>query len=320
MRRKESGESMKTFVGRIHVGAGTQIGPLTTFPVWMADLHGAALDVPPRARLEVAELDEPRIDALTVSSQGDAPVLLTEGTLLRGGMQTRVLARDAVVLPGRRVEVETTCVEAGRWGGGTEHAVHERAPLRVLGELRGVRVDRRRRADRGDRQSRVWSSVQSYEVHYGQRPTSSLVEMMEDRHDARPVRRRVETIRRLLDEQIRTVMPGQCGIIIGVGGHPVMLETFGRHDTFTLMLPLMINALALDGALYQDEPTPARRAVRFAQILQETAMQRATRISEGQIYGATNEVLDVRALETSFTSGVAHLLAINTRHQLVRAA
>ncbi|MGA0069324.1 MAG: ARPP-1 family domain-containing protein [Miltoncostaeaceae bacterium] len=313
---------MRIHIDQLHVGAGSQIGPVTTFPVWTAESALPSIQVPPLAPLTVAELDEPRIDALEVTVSGDQPVLLPEGTLLRGGMQSRVLTRDALLLPRQRGEVETTCIEAGRWGGEAEHSVAGRVPVRVISELRGVRRPAPAREDRHDRQSRVWQSIDRYQSHYGRRPTSSLIEVMEDPDDGRPIRRRYRELHEALDRAGQRPLPGQNGIMIGLAGQPVMLEVFTSADALAQVLPGMLRGLAMDAAMFADEPTPARRARRFAERLMATPLQARAQIPDGVIYAAAQGYLDVRALDARLDGreGSAHILAINSRHDLVLAA
>jgi hypothetical protein len=313
---------MRIYIEQLHVGAGTQIGPVTTFPIWTADSGLPSIQLPPRAPVTVAELDEPRIDALEVTVTGRSPVLLPEGTLLRGGMQSRVLTRDALLRPQQRNEVEAACVEAGRWGGASEHSLAGRVPLRVIGELRGVRRPSAMRDDRDDRQSRVWHEVDRYESHYGCRPTSSLIDVMENPDDEQPMRRRYRRLHDALRRLAQRPLPGQNGIMIGIAGQPVMLETFTTARALAHMLPSMLGGLAMDAAPFDDEPTPARRARRFAERLMATPLEPVSEISDGVIYSAARGYLDVRALDARFEKreGSAHIFAINSRHDLVLAA
>lgn len=313
---------MRVYIEQLHVGAGTQIGPVTTFPIWTADSGLPAIQLPPRAPVTVAELDEPRIDALEVTVTGRSPVLLPEGTLLRGGMQSRVVTRDALLRPEQRNEVDTACVEAGRWGGVSEHSVAGRVPLRVIGELRGVRRPSTMRDDRHDRQSRVWREVDRYESHYGRGPTSSLIDVMEDPDDEQPMRRRYRRLHDALTRLGQRPLPGQNGIMVGIAGQPVMLETFTTARALAQVLPGMLRGLAMDAANFEDEPTPARRARRFAERLMATPLEAVSEITDGVIYSAAHGYLDVRALDARFDKreGSAHIFAINSRHDLVLAA
>ena len=312
---------MHIYMKQLHVGAGIQAGPVTAFPVWAAG-PPLPLAVPRPKTVSVAELEEPRIDTLTVTASGRLPVLLTEGTLLHGGWQTRVLARDAVIRPDERTTLETACVEAGRWGGGTAHAVTGRVPVRVIGELRGVRRPESMRRDRGDRQGRVWESVDRYQQQYGRRPTANLYEVMHDDDDEQPMRRRYRQVYTALRELTRHQLPGQSGIVIGVAGQPLFLELFASPALFARSLPSVMAGLAMDAAIFADEPTPARRARRFVERLMATPLEQQDEVPNGSIFGASVGYLDVRALETRLPErqATAHTLAINSRHDLVLAA
>lgn len=312
---------MRTYVDALHVGAGTQLGPITTFPVWTTATAVPGLRAPGPASVAITELAEPRVEALAVTNSGPDPVLLAEGTLLLGGWQTRVLARDAVITPRERIQVETTCVEAGRWGGGTDHSLSGRAPVRVIGELRGVRRPVHERLDRRHRQARVWDQVTEYEGTYGRGPTSSLADLMEDDNDM-PVRSAWRRLKAQLGAHAQSRLPGQSGIVIGILGQPVMLEVFPSVRLFAHHLPGLLRGLALDVVNVPIEPTPARRARRFAERLMGAPLQAMEQIPGGTIYAASQGYLDVRALDARAgdREGSAHILAINSKHDLVLAA
>lgn len=311
---------MAIHLEQLHVGAGTQIGPVTTFPVWSQ--RGPSLSAPYPKYVNVDELDQPRIGAVNATlAIGRRPVLLTEGTLMRGGMQTRVLAHDTVLQPQQSLEVETVCVEAGRWGGGSSHIVGGRVPVRVLGQLRGVRHNGGARNDARHRQGRVWQEVDRYQDHYGQRPTSNMAELF-DGDDDLPMRRRFQRLERELQAHSRAVMPGQNGIVIAVAGQPIMLEVFPSGRLLQHHLPALFKGLAMDAALFVDEPTPSRRARRFVERVMARDLDVVRDINAGAIYGTHDEYVDIRVLRSDLDDRAtsAHVLAINSRHDLVLAA
>jgi len=249
----------------------------------------------------------------------------TEGTLLAGGMQTRVLAHDAVVRPHERIQVETTCVEAGRWGGGTSHTISGRVPVRVISDLRRVRRpdhDRDDRANQHDRQGRVWESVGRYEQYYGRRPTSNLLEVMNDSDDDQPLSQRYRSLHDALRKHAGERLPGQSGVVVAIGGQPILLEVFPSARLFSAHVRGLLLGLAMDAAMYADQPTPSRRARRFAERLMAASLNPMQEIPDGVIYGASVGYLDVRALDARVgeREGSAHVLAINSRHDLVLAA
>lgn len=311
---------MSIHLEQLHVGAGAQIGPVTTFPVWSP--HGPSLAAAYPKYVNVDELEEPSIGSLNATlAVGRRPVLLTEGTLLRGGMQTRVLAHDTVLAPQQSLEVETVCVEAGRWGGGTSHIVGGRVPVRVLGQLRGVRDNAGARHDAGHRQSRVWAEVDRYQQHYGQRPTSNMAEVF-DGDDDLPMRRRFQRLERQLQSHARTLMPGQNGIVIAVAGQPVMLEVFSSGRLLSHHLPALLKGLAMDAALFVDEPTPSRRARRFVERVMARDLEMLQDKNSGGIYGTHDDYVNIRVLRSNLDDRKtsAHVLAISSRHDLVLAA
>ena len=120
-------------IGQLHIGSGSRLGPLTLFPVWAEGRATVGLATGAAANLDVTELASgPQVGKLTVTNRDTKPVLLLEGELLEGGHQHRVCARDVILPAGGTREVDTFCVEHGRWGGASAHnRSARRAPLNV---------------------------------------------------------------------------------------------------------------------------------------------------------------------------------------------
>ena len=53
---------MRVLTDRFHVGQGTQIGPITAFPVWTEAQLSISYDTTPVATLQGSELDSPTIE------------------------------------------------------------------------------------------------------------------------------------------------------------------------------------------------------------------------------------------------------------------
>ena len=297
----------------LHVGSPVQAGPLTVFPVWT----DAPLDTKPyRTTLpksgRVGELQTgPSVPELRVTNPGAVPVLLFEGALLDGGWQHRVLANSVLVGAHADVTVEVCCVEQHRWGGGQDQRLGgRRAPLAVRGALRGIQAGRRlepehsRRPDQGD----VWERVAHYESGHGRSRTSSLVE-----------------VQRGLDRQIENIvrearpLPAQRGVLIGVAGHPVLLEVFDHPQTLAEQWDAILSAVAVDALLVPAEPTPGYRARAFARRTLATAVAESGLAGVAMaIAGNDRDLISARGLATS--DRVIYAGVVNTRHQLVLAA
>jgi hypothetical protein len=319
---------MRVLTDRFHIGQGTQIGPITAFPVWTEAKLSISYDTTPVATLQVSELESPTIENLNIASTHPLPVLLPEGTVLDGGMQTRVLSRDVLIPTNRAVQVSTLCVESGRWSGGKRHEVNGRAPLSVISALRGLRQDARgvRRDGSEHRQQVVWDSVARYETNYGRRATSSLSKLMRDEEvlERNSEQERINRRFKMLTEQLARFasnpLPGQSGVILGVGGHPVMLEIMTSNRNFKKHFETLLNAIALDAAVAEEIPTTSSRARKFAEIVMDTPLEILSADITGQLMSGSNELVDIKALQPTLRGGAAiHTTVINRSHELILA-
>ncbi|MBU6214204.1 MAG: hypothetical protein KGP01_07160, partial [Actinomycetales bacterium] len=324
-------------VGQLHVGAGTTFGPLTVFPVWTSAPGARGFTTARGQDIQVSELDEPTVPQLLVWHNLDTDLLLLEGTLLVGGWQTRAAERDIVIPRGERVVTPVRCVERGRWGGGSGHGVDGIAPLSVRAALRGGAA-RRERAD----QSEVWERVTRLERTYGAHATSSLHSLMTESigaplHDSRgrnrdrvPMRGAGFVDELLLEELQRyaaSPLPGQRGVIIGVGGSPVSLELFGSVGACKAELPALLTAAFIDaGTVNSYAPTRGAAARSFAEQCQRlmsletlTWLPAAEGARDTETARTTAYDLDIRAIRRGATGSVLHASAMNMRHELALA-
>ena len=236
-------------IPELHVGRPMHAGPVTVFPVWADAKQTRGLSTGTQAQVEVGELpDGAQVPLLTVTNLGTTPVLLLEGELLEGGMQTRALAYDLLLAPSASAVVEVACVEQGRWHGANRHARRARNV--------SASVKHGLRREDGSRQSAVWGGVERYEATLGATASQSFADHL-DRVDAS-----------LVEAGTVSVLPGQTGVIVGVAGWPVTLELFGSRAALIAHLPAILDAARLDAALSATtEPAPGRRARRFADLL-----------------------------------------------------
>lgn len=285
-------------VPELHVGRGTGVGGVTVFPVWTGVPPLRGIDTGVGARVAVGELASgAEVERLSVTNLGARPALLLEGELLEGGRQTRALAYDVLVAAGETAVVEVACVEEHRWHGAEEHARRGRGV--------GASVKRRLRGDAWSRQERVWSRVAAYEQVNGVTVSGSLADHLD----------RVPSSGGAVE-----ALPGQTGVIVGVGGWPVALELFGSRAALAEHLVSIIDAAFLEAMLATVEAeVPARRARRFAAAL--SGMDLHPRIDDRP--GGVRvdvETPGIHAAGVATERGaVAHLSALNLRHELIGA-
>lgn len=300
----------------LHVGRGSRVGPLTVFPLWATDPGAAGLVTGPAARVAVAEREgAPVVEELVLTNRGPRPALLVDGELLEGGWQHRVLTHDVIVAVGGSLVADVACVEAGRWQGGTRH---DRRARRASGFVRAALQGAPDRV----RQQEVWQRVAACEHRFGTSSTSSFVDHLD--RMARPESDGGDTDVTDLVREAQAVRPltGQCGVLVGVAGHPVLLEVFPSTPALAAHLPGLLTGVFLDAVTTQapDEVTPSRRSRRLVEHLDG----RRLRVAHGVDAGAGTAVQ--ADTDTALVRGIAvddtwaHLSVLNRRHPLLAAA
>ncbi len=278
----------------LHLGKPVTRGALTLFPLWSGTAvitRGYA--VSPEGLL-VEEQPDPVVEELVVTNPGPQPALVLEGEMLAGGWQHRVAARTVLVPAGARQVIDVRCVERGRFSGVPRHArTGRRAPARV-------------RARAHDSQHAVWAEVTRYEQRHGASETASLMEV------TRPVERRAADL-------VRGVapLPYSAGVLVGIGGQPVMLEVFDSPRTLQHAWDQLLQAAAVDAVDGPPVPTPGRRARRFVDRLTDAPVLDERPAGAGRERIAASGYARVRSLV--WRGRAVHIVAVNPRHELVAA-
>ena len=309
----------------LHVGHGLYDGSLTLFPIWTPgpdpERRGYTMTDYSAGERDLA----PSVPNLTLRATGTLPALVLEGTVLEGGWQHRVLLHSVLMAPGEPLDVDVACVEAGRWHGDAGHrSGRRRAPSAVRGAAYGLRPEeagRQRPAeDRRSDQADVWRRVRYYERTYGPSATSSLVDLSE-RAEQAPTQVRRGRRGDVPETPVAPVvpLPGQRGVIVGIAGHPLLLELFDDTRSLVEQWEAIIAAARLDAGTVPAAQVPNRRARAFAARIAGADTRPVGR------QGLADEVI-AEDLSLYSARGIArdgHLLylsAVNTRHQLTLAA
>lgn len=203
------------------------------------------------------------------------------------------------------VDVDVRCVEQGRWGGGRSNRVHRaRAPLAVRGAPRGVGDDpmshvRPGAADQCD----VWACVARYESALVPSATSSLVEV-------------AGSVAAAAEGLVQTVepLPGQRGVLVGVGGHPALLEVL-EH-------PAGLRDMVADAGLVPPRPTPGRRARAFAAQASGRPVEPVAAAGAGRRCTVRDDLVDIDDIDgvVAEAERILHLSVLNVRHELIGAS
>jgi hypothetical protein len=275
----------------LHLGRPVTRGGLSIFPVFNGaavgargyDLHSAALTV--------REHSSPVVEELVVENTGVRPALVLEGELLEGGHQHRVATQTVLVGAGQAHALPVRCVEQSRWSGAHRQVrAGRRAPVRVRAAL-----------DQGD----AWQSVQQFEARHASSPTHSLVEA--SRVAEQQAGAAVADLRPL---------PFQTGVLIGVAGHPMLLEVFDSPRTLAHAWKALLRSAALDAAGAAPVPTPGRRARRFLDRLDLVPLTSSPAGVGTALRGSSQHArLDVLV----WRGRPVAVAAVNARHELAAA-
>lgn len=233
-----------------------------------------------------------RVGALLVENRGELPLLLCAGTILKGGLQDRQVARDVVVPAHATQEVEAYCIERGRWR-------PDRKGVATAGKFeaqqaftpREVRKNAQYRADQGA----VWASVDHVNAKLGvTSETSALVEGLEREHEQRA--EEDATLRRRIRDHLAAAGDGEngpLGFCVAVDGKLVQARGFATQRAFLDQLDAFAATLAHEVRLASEEGTTDRT------------------IAEDEVAGALRrlsnaEVTDERALDPDGTAWRTH--------------
>jgi len=308
----------------LHLGQGTHLGGLSVFPVWTDAPIVSGLATGRAARVRVAEREgSPVVGELVLKNEGAKPALLVAGELFEGGWQHRALNHDILLVPGQQLVASVSCVEHGRWHGATAQVRRSRRASMMVRSAQTI-------ADDDDRQNSVWDRVSRYDNAFGASPTASYVDHLnrraepevradglEDEVESGEVAAAGELAARI--KNIRA-LPGQRGVLIGLGGQPAFLELFASPTGLRRHLPGLLEAAAIDAALLDPEPTPGRRARRFAGLLVDAPLgdELGTDAGAGHALASRSKYHEIRGL--GWNDQLLHATVFNRRHHLMEVA
>lgn len=245
-------ETMLRLLGRIEIGEPVTCGPLHVFPLAGVGTDERDLtlmaDALADGTLRVEEIGEDgSIPELRVTNWRSEPVLILEGDELVGAKQNRVVNTSVLLVAHSQLLLPVACVERGRWsrgagafsaGDGTPHLTLRRLTARSVHN--SLRRTRRHASDQGA----VWEEVgrKSYR-HSATSPTDAL-------QDAR------EHTRARLDafQELSGSMPeGTRGVVVALGGRPVLAEILAGPVTFTRAFGRRLHGYAFEALEWEED-------------------------------------------------------------------
>ena len=305
-------------MNELHVGRGTTRGAMTVFPLW-GTTSGYRRYTMGGRDLDVTEVDgEPDVGTLMVGNVGDRPALVLEGQLFEGGWQHRMARHSVMVGVHQRTAIEVACVEQGRWGGTARQSSRGRRATPYVRD--SVRHG-------GDVQAEIWNRVALHTQDVGAPPpenrlsTSDLHWVRTTAPEGNPTGSFVHRLDRAQAERQAWAtlrpLPGQIGVLIGMGGQPYVAEVFDSTYRLRAQLPALLEAAALDARLAPQVGTPSRRARRFVERLDHVRLERVEPAGIAERGRGTTEHADVATLR--WQGQDVHSRMSNVRHPMLVA-
>lgn len=189
--------------------------------------------------LEISEINaRGSVPKLKATNQGLRPILLIDGEELKGAKQNRVLNTSIMIAPGTTSVIPVSCVKARRWDGSTLHM--ERSNHLMTHEIRHKKMEqvnlnlKANRSFRAD-QFQIWKDIELIACKLDSHsPTSAMSDIYEARAKD-------------LDDYLKafSLVPGQQGWLVFIGGKPVGLEFFSRESAFGRLFQKLLKSYVL---------------------------------------------------------------------------
>ena len=193
-------------------------------------------------------------------------ILLLDGEELEGAKQNRVLNTTLLVYPKSELKVPVSCTEQGRWNR-VSAAFHDSEKI-MFSRARGNKMSSVHQSLKygggyQSNQSEVWKDISQLQnklnIHS---PTSAMKDIYDKEKDN-------------LDDFLKAfpVIGGQCGIIVGLGGHVVGLEYLSSSDCYLDVHSQLIESYTMDALDEIFSKVPTLKEGEFRQVGQKVRQE-----------------------------------------------
>lgn len=229
-------------IAKFTIGAPTTRKGITFIPMFGPKDGGLSIKIA-GDELVVSELETPTVPQLQVHNPTAHDVLIPAGRILSGGRQTRVVNVSIVVPAGAKIIIPVSCVEAGRWHGGSQFADSKRIASRRVraAKQRSVKSSIDHNNSKRSAQGEVWNMI-SYELgSRGVRADAELILGVDEELDRRTDR--MEVVNQFLRDGIQ---PGQVGVAVAHGEKILGVEVFPSTEALQTSWEAIVRAAVID--------------------------------------------------------------------------
>ncbi len=192
--------------------------------------------------------DQAVVNTLVIENQGDLPILVCAGTVVKGGKQDRQIGQDFVVRAHQTVPVDAYCVEPGRWSPrpGQEFGASGLVSYSGIAP-KGVRSG----GQYAKNQQEVWANVQVVleKAAVEGAETTLLAATDQATDEAASHRGRLEEAVLAHFAHLAAQTPKPVGFAYAVDGKPETVRAFAHERLLRGQLPAFVTAMALEADL-----------------------------------------------------------------------
>lgn len=285
--------ALKRNISHVSIGSPlTRVG-LSLFPVYV---HGpsAFIATGPSAGVSIGEKPDAEVPTLEVVNPTERPVLLVDGEVVAGGLQTRVLNVSVLVGANQRLDIPVSCVEQGRWSGQRDFrqgaTFASRRVRRVKNDTVFSNVARsgRKATDQGMVWRAISAELDRLEVH-AHSGTLEAADQFLAAHGA--IAEAAAELKQF------GPLPEQRGLVVAHGSRVISAEVFASTEMLAAHWEALVGSLVLDAPPAGATSRPsATSALRFLDRLVEAEATVAPGVGLGSEYHVRTRSLVAQAL------------------------
>ena len=231
------------------------------YPVYLPGQNlGFGFSTGATAGLTVSEKPDAEVPTLQVTNSGATAILIPEGQVLDGGRQTRTVNVSILVPARATIDIPVSCVEAGRWAGGSEFTRANRYVNRRVrrAKAEGIRDNLARGGDKRSDQGAVWAAVDHELRIKGVRSGSSNF------RDIEQFAERDHYVAAAIDDLVRRgPLPAQQGVVVAHGSRIVSAELFATQEALAANWEALVRGILLDAPGQTNLRPSATAALKF---------------------------------------------------------
>lgn len=211
------------------------------------------------AGLTIVERADAAVPTIVVRNNTGTWVLVPAGTVVTGGRQNRTLNVSVLVPAGSELEVPVSCVEAGRWAGGSEFGLSGTfASRRVRRVMQTSVTANLQKGHRGANQGQVWDAVRS-ELSRASvlSETSNFTDIESALHSD------ADVVAALDDLVAKGPLSGQVGVAVCHGNRVVSADLFATPDMLACHWEALVRSIMLEAGTGARTSPSATNVLKF---------------------------------------------------------